>query len=153
MGAGALFTDAKGDVLIVEPTYKDHWEVPGGIVETGETPIAACVRECREELGLELSIGRLLVVEHQTEVGPRGDSIMFIYDGGVVPDPSRIKLADDELKGFGFFPPDGLKARLVQRLARRVASAVEARATGTVIELENGVRRMMPPKTNGHSSG
>ena len=32
VGAGALITDARGRVLIVEPTCKSAWEVPGGVV-------------------------------------------------------------------------------------------------------------------------
>ena len=32
MGAGVLFTDEAGRVLLVEPTYKDYWEIPGGAV-------------------------------------------------------------------------------------------------------------------------
>ena len=30
MGAGALIRDPDGRVLMVEPTYKDRWELPGG---------------------------------------------------------------------------------------------------------------------------
>ena len=30
MGAGAVFTDPDGHVLLVECAYKDGWEVPGG---------------------------------------------------------------------------------------------------------------------------
>ena len=33
VSAGALFRDAAGRILVVEPTYKDSWEIPGGIVE------------------------------------------------------------------------------------------------------------------------
>lgn len=142
MGAGALITDGKGGILIVQPTYKDHWEVPGGIVETGETPVDACRRECREELGIELEIGRLLVVEHQTDAGARGDSIMFIYDGGVLADASGLTLAADELKGFGFFPRTTLASRLTAKLARRLGHAVDARNEGTLIELVDGTRRV-----------
>ena len=36
------------------------WEFPGGKVETGETDEAALVRECREELEVEISVGRHL---------------------------------------------------------------------------------------------
>ncbi|MGW2080623.1 NUDIX domain-containing protein [Streptomyces sp. NPDC001939] len=52
MAAGALFFDAEGRVLMVEPTYKDYWEIPGGYVETGESPLQAAVREVEEGLGI-----------------------------------------------------------------------------------------------------
>ncbi|MDN5931613.1 MAG: NUDIX hydrolase, partial [Pseudonocardia sp.] len=48
--AGALFVDHDGQVLIVEPTYKRRWEIPGGAVQRGETPRGACERELHEEL-------------------------------------------------------------------------------------------------------
>ncbi|MEU8896894.1 NUDIX hydrolase [Nocardia sp. NPDC048505] len=41
IGAGALFVDESDRVLLVEPTYQDYWEVPGGIVEADEPPYAA----------------------------------------------------------------------------------------------------------------
>ena len=50
-GAGALFFDDDGQLLIVEPIYKSTWEIPGGAVEHGETPYAACVRELRRAKG------------------------------------------------------------------------------------------------------
>jgi 8-oxo-dGTP pyrophosphatase MutT (NUDIX family) len=51
MGAAVLFTDTGGRVLLVEPTYKDYWEVPGGAVDADESPYDAAVREVKEELG------------------------------------------------------------------------------------------------------
>lgn len=141
IGAGALITDPHGRVLIVEPTYKPAWEVPGGIVEVSETASAACRRECREELGLGLQIGRLLVVEHQTEPGYRGDSIMFIYDGGVMVDLAGIRLAEAEVRSCRFVAVDELASLMTPKLARRLRCAVTARAEGITIELENGVLR------------
>lgn len=122
IGAGALITDPRGLVLIVEPTYKPAWEVPGGIVELSETAAAACRRECREELG-------------------RGDSIMFIYDGGVMVDPAGIRLAEAEVRSCRFVAVDELASLMTPRLARRLRCAVTARAEGITIELENGVLR------------
>src|SRR5690242_9638520 len=81
MGAGALIRDRQGRVLIVEPTYKDRWEVPGGAVEADESPRTACRRELLEELGLDLSLGRLLVMEWQGPEPERTESLMFVFDG------------------------------------------------------------------------
>lgn len=45
--------------------YKDWWEFPGGKVEAGETPEEALVREIREELATEISVGDyLMTVEY-----------------------------------------------------------------------------------------
>jgi 8-oxo-dGTP diphosphatase len=57
VAAGVLFFDDAGRILLVEPTYKDHWDIPGGYVETGETPAQAAVREVREELGMRYQLG------------------------------------------------------------------------------------------------
>ena len=138
VGAGALITDADGRVLMVEPTYKDSWEVPGGVVELGETAVDACRRECREELGLTIDVGRVLVIEHQCDGGHRGDSIMFIYDGGVLPAVDVITLPPDELRSHRFCDPTELDVVAVPRLARRLRYALQARAESRVIELVAG---------------
>ncbi|MDQ3657985.1 MAG: NUDIX hydrolase [Chloroflexota bacterium] len=67
-GPGALLTDRAGRILVVEPRYKATWEIPGGIVEAGEDPRTTCRRECMEELGLDIVPGRLLAIEHKTEI-------------------------------------------------------------------------------------
>lgn len=66
LGAGALITDERGGVLMVEPIYRPTWEIPGGAVECGENAPAGCIREVDEELGLtDIALGRLLVIDHQ----------------------------------------------------------------------------------------
>ena len=42
MAAGALFRDGAGRPLLVDPVYKDTWDLPGGAVEAEESPHAAC---------------------------------------------------------------------------------------------------------------
>ncbi|MBO0851081.1 MAG: NUDIX hydrolase, partial [Pseudonocardia sp.] len=52
VAAGALFVDG-GRVLLVRKTYGNRWDIPGGYVDRGESPRAACRREVREEIGIE----------------------------------------------------------------------------------------------------
>jgi ADP-ribose pyrophosphatase YjhB (NUDIX family) len=137
-GAGVLITDPEDRILLVEPSYKPQWEVPGGIVERGEDPRTACARECREEIGLDGITGRLLVVAHQTDPLPRGDSIMFTYDGGVLHDTSVIRLQADELLSWQFVAADDLETRTTPRLASRMRASLQARREGITIEMVNG---------------
>ena len=138
MGAGALIRDAQGRVLVVEPTYKSTWEVPGGAAEADESPRAACQRELAEELGLEVPLGRLLVMEWQGPEPERTESLMFIYDGGVC-SPGLIALAADELASYAFVAPADLEKYLVARLTRRMQAALVALAEERLVEMEHGV--------------
>src|SRR4051812_31334156 len=99
MAAGALFRDASGRVLLVEPTYKPTWEVPGGAVEREESPTAACHREVLEEIGLDRPIGRVLAVDWVPSRPERPEGLVLVYDGGVLPetDIAAIRLQADEL--------------------------------------------------------
>jgi ADP-ribose pyrophosphatase YjhB (NUDIX family) len=85
VAAGAVFVDDHGRVLLVRPTYKSYWDIPGGYFEPGETPRAACIRELNEELGIRPRIGGLLSVDwapHPEE----GDKVLFIFDGRTLTD-------------------------------------------------------------------
>ena len=139
MGAGALIRDAEGRVLLVEPTYKPSWEIPGGAVEADESLRAACERELREELGVDLVVGRMLVLEWQGPEPDRTESVMVVYDGGVLHDASRLRLPADELASYAFVAEPDLDSVLADRLARRVRAGLLAVADGTLHELEHGI--------------
>ena len=135
--AGALFFDETGRVLLVEPTYKPYWEIPGGAVEHGETPSQACRREVEEELGLVREPGRLLVVDWAPRDGE--DRVLFVFEGGLITADDHIVLRAEELKACEFVTPDEAARRLVPRLARRVGQALRARESGETRYLERGV--------------
>lgn len=88
VAAGALFFDPTGRVLLVHPTYKDTWDVPGGYVEHGESPAAGCRRELAEELGLDRTPVRLLSVDWAPS-DKEGDKLLFLFDCGHLGDPER----------------------------------------------------------------
>jgi 8-oxo-dGTP pyrophosphatase MutT (NUDIX family) len=127
-------------VLLVEPTYKDHWEIPGGCVEADESPYTAGVRELKEELGLSMAPGRLLVVDWVPPRPNRTEGVMFVYAGGVL-DPARgaaIRLPPHELRSWAWCTPAEAESRLSPLLARRVRAAVRALHTATTVYLEDG---------------
>ncbi|MEQ7008001.1 NUDIX hydrolase [Actinopolymorpha sp. B17G11] len=142
MGAGALLLDAEDRVLLVEPTYKDYWEVPGGAVEADESPYEAVCRELEEELGVRLPVGGLLAVDWVPPQEGRTEGVMLVFDGGMVPADvaAKITVPADELRGWAFCSPQEAAERLSPLLARRIAACLEARANGTVAYLEDGER-------------
>jgi 8-oxo-dGTP pyrophosphatase MutT (NUDIX family) len=125
MAAGALIRDVQGRILLVKPVYKGGWSLPGGVVEADESPKLACIREIREELGLDQSIGRMLVVDYNTPYGEKTESLMFIYDGGVVDEAALegIHLQAEELEDYGLFAADELPKVMSRSLRRRILMA------------------------------
>jgi 8-oxo-dGTP diphosphatase len=137
--AGVLFFDEGGRVLLVRPSYKPGWDIPGGYLHPGETPTEAAAREVSEELGIKPPIGRLLVVDwapHPDE----GDKILFVFDGGqLTPEHiAQIELDPAEIAEYAYHDPALIGQLLIPRLARRIAHALTAYKERTTIYLEHG---------------
>ena len=102
-----------GKLLAQQRAYPEshagQWELPGGRVESGETPVDGLVRECLEELGVRVVVGE--------QVGPdvplKKDMLLRIFaaklDGG---EPEALEhkalrwLTADELPGLDWLPAD-----------------------------------------------
>ncbi|TQS46852.1 NUDIX domain-containing protein [Cryptosporangium phraense] len=136
--AAVAFIDDLGRVLLVEPTYKPYWELPGGAVEANESPYEAAAREVREELGLLVRPGRLLVSDWVPPRESRTEGMMFVFDGGQGVDTSAICLPPEELGGWRWCTVDEVDARMSPLLARRVRAALVAAGSGRTLYLENG---------------
>ena len=131
--AAALFTDPAGRVLLVKPNYREHWTLPGGILEHGEPPHVGCRREVAEEIGLDIAPGRLLAIDWRPPDGGRPKPIVsFVFDGGVLDEDMPIRLQEDELDGYRFVEPGELASYLPAFLADRVAAALLGLAAGAV---------------------
>lgn len=111
IGAGVVAVDTHGQVLLVEPTYKDYWEAPGGIVEPGESPRTCARREAREELGLDVTVGRLLVIDW-VPVGFRPDDGLMLLYAVASFDTSQIVLPVGELRSWKWCDREAMKERV-----------------------------------------
>jgi 8-oxo-dGTP diphosphatase len=137
VAAGALFVD--GDrVLLVRKTYGNRWDIPGGYVDRGESPAAACRRELQEELGLEREPVRLLVQDWAPN-DKEGDKLLYVFDCGVLgDDEQRIVLDGVELDHWEWVPVRQLESYVIPRLIRRLSQAYEAHVSKTTVYLEHG---------------
>lgn len=140
VAAGALFSDAAGRVLLVKPTYKRGWDIPGGYVTPGELPLAACRRELAEELARSWPIQPQPLVVDWAPAPNEGDKILFVFDGGILPNGAleSTTFADGEIGDARLIETDELDTYLPDRLARRLRLAIQARDQHRTIYAEHG---------------
>ncbi|MBW5482145.1 NUDIX domain-containing protein [Streptomyces bambusae] len=143
-GAAALFRDAEGRVLLVEPNYREGWALPGGTIESdqGESPRTAARRESAEEIGLDVPLGRLLAVDWVLGTG-RPPLVAYVFDGGEL-DAAQlgsIVLQQEELISWKLVEPAELTSYLPGSLGLRIQEAHRVLESGEgAVELENGRR-------------
>lgn len=115
----ALTTDivvfAKGEtaweVLLIErskPPFQQHWALPGGFLESGETMEACAKRELQEETGLFCGDIKLVGVQSALNRDPRGHVISISYCA-ILPRKAQTTAASDA-KNSGWFLLNGLPA-------------------------------------------
>jgi 8-oxo-dGTP pyrophosphatase MutT (NUDIX family) len=142
MAAGVLFRSSSGRVLLVEPSYKPNWEIPGGAVEADESPWATATRELAEELGWDRPLGRLLVVDYVRPQDSRPEGVVFVFDGGVLDETDVVGMVfpDAEILSAGFHTVPEARAKVKPLLADRLGVALEAVEQGVTALCEQGRR-------------
>ncbi|MBB5925974.1 NUDIX hydrolase [Streptomyces echinatus] len=142
LAAGVLLFDEDDRVLLVDPTYKPGWEFPGGVVERGEAPARAGMREVAEETGIRLrEVPRLLVVDWERPVPPGFGGLRLLFDGGRLEsgEAARVLLPGPELRAWRFATEQEAAAMLPPVRYERLRWALRARERGRALYLEAGV--------------
>jgi 8-oxo-dGTP pyrophosphatase MutT (NUDIX family) len=75
VGAFAIIFDVQHRVLLCHRRDMDRWNLPGGGVMSGETPWQAVIREVQEEVGLVVTVDRLIGVYAY----PPGNDVIFSF--------------------------------------------------------------------------
>ena len=140
VSAGALIFDRAGRLLILKPTYKSGWTIPGGVMEAnGETPWGACRREVREECGIEVRRGRLACMDFRHPKPGRAGGIRFLFDCGRVgeEDLAGIVVQPEEVSEYRLAAlPDALS--LLRGPIRRRVRAAAGSGRKKLVYLEDG---------------
>jgi ADP-ribose pyrophosphatase YjhB (NUDIX family) len=137
IGAGAIFLNEQDEVLLVKPSYRDYWLLPGGVVEQGEAPQAAAVREVREEIGVMLNNPPLVAVAHSPQPDGKGEIQFFFYGGKLADASTAVKIDYDEIGEARFFPLEQALALAGQKLAARLPECLKAIAENRVAYIED----------------
>lgn len=124
-----MIFDPGGRLLLLKPTYKKGWTIPGGQIEaSGESPWEACQRETREECALRVDRGRLVCVDFLRPRPNRPGGMRFLFDCGIFSDErlGSIALQEGELSEHRLAHLAEAVALLRGPISRRVSAAVGA---------------------------
>ncbi|HUZ39244.1 MAG TPA: NUDIX hydrolase [Streptosporangiaceae bacterium] len=139
VSAGALIYDRAGRLLILKPTYKSGWTIPGGVMEAdGETPWEACQREVREECGLQARTGALVCMDFRRPRPGKPGGIRYLFDCGTFSEESLagIVVQPEEISQYQLADLATALTLLRKPIRRRVRAAV--RWHGGLCYLEDG---------------
>lgn len=143
MSAGVLLWNAQEELLIVKPSYRPDWLLPGGIVEKNESPYQAALREIGEEIGLRVRVLRCVAIDYKMEESEVTESLQWIFDAGKLDhgDIAGIRPDGEEIVEYRFVSPAVATQLLSERTARRLLHCVEAAKEGRFVYLEEGQPR------------
>lgn len=131
VAAKGVIANESDQFLLVNPTYKDYWDLPGGMADANEPPGQALIREVAEELGVEVQVGRLLALDWVGPHGPWDDELVFVFETNVLTRElvRNLHIVDNEVSDFGFFSLHEARQRLREDVGARLARAVHAMNT------------------------
>lgn len=138
--AHALVTDAAGRVLLCETSFKPDWELPGGIVEPGESPLYAVAREMVEELGFAPQVDRVLVVDWLQPYLGWEDALELVFATRPMTDEQAAALEPDghEIVGLHWLERDHAADHMTPFGAGRLRAAYLAVDEGHTLYTEAG---------------
>ncbi|MFA5886383.1 MAG: NUDIX domain-containing protein [Patescibacteria group bacterium] len=114
---GFIF-DENNKILLCHRCDYDLWNLPGGTMETGESPWECVVREVREETGLKVEITRLAGIYNKPDKGELVFSFICRVVGG------QLTL-NEEADKIGYFNIKDIPANISQKQIARIHDALE----------------------------
>jgi ADP-ribose pyrophosphatase YjhB (NUDIX family) len=134
LGAMCRVEREDGRVLLVKPSYRSVWTLPGGVSARGESPIACMRRELFEETGVRCEV----IGEPVVLLDPKRRIVDFVYRARLAPgvEPSDARATSLEIADVGWFEPAEIPS-ISGGFARKALSVDPASDTGRVIVVEH----------------
>lgn len=124
-------------LLVLEPSYKPNWVVPSGVVEKSESPLEAAIRECKEEIGVDVQITSFLCVDYKRGNPDIGDAVHYLFAADT-PNNQKIKIDDAEVKSAEWLPIESALQKFDIHLSSRVKVGLQALAENKTYFCEDG---------------
>jgi len=137
LASGVFVWDESGRLLMVKTHNRSTLILPGGLVEPGESPAVAGHREVLEEVGLDVSLGRLLAVQHLEAEGEKPSSVQFVFDSEPVAGSPTLMFQAGEIAYCRWLDPAEAVALHGARGRARMVAALSARSGGPVSFLDS----------------
>ena len=119
--SAVVFRNTENQWLLLQLTYKEGLGLPGGNAEKNESPSECAIREVKEEIGLDINLGRLLLVHYIFREKYDSESIQFYFDGGTLSDEqiSKIILQEDEIEEYFFIDENKVSEKMYKSMSLR----------------------------------
>ncbi len=130
-GVTALVFNSAGEVLLGKRSDTGKWAVIGGIIDPGEQPAAAAIREVLEETGVTIAIERVSGVYTSPVITyPNGDVAQYVITAfRCRPIDGEPRVNDDESLEIRYFPLTELPEDLREDHLLRILHAAEPDTT------------------------
>ncbi|MEV7617797.1 NUDIX hydrolase [Streptomyces sp. NPDC089799] len=139
--ATGVVLDGSGRVLMLTPAHGEGLDLPGGTVADTEMPEEGLARELKEELGLDVPVGRLLAVDARSPGEPGRSLVAHVHLVGPLDDEQAtgLSFAGGEAAEAHWHTPEEAVRLLPERVAPRLRAALAALYAGSIAHLVNGV--------------
>ena len=124
----ALIFNNKHQLLILKPSYKQGWSLPGGVTDTFESPYQTVVRECKEEINLDVTIIDLVLIDYKIETidDEKFDSIQFSFIVKAT-NIDQIKVDNEEILDYKFVDTETAEKHLTPANYNRLKAVLNAK--------------------------
>lgn len=117
-GADAVILDEQRRVLLCHRRDIDYWNLPGGLVEDGEAPWDAAIREVREEIGVNAEVIRLTGLYWK----PAVPELVFNFECRLV---EGVPTVSDEADDVRYFRFEDLPTNTLPKQVQRISDVLE----------------------------